>query len=193
MKKIIVALQISLDGFIEGLNGEIDWIDTWEDRFGIMSEIDTFIMGGGMYGGYEFYWRSILADPTGVLPFSGKTATVGEVEYARFADQTPHLILTNSLTDVSWSAARVVNDFDAIRDLKRQDGKDIHAVGGATFVGSLFREGLVDEVRLLVHPVILGGGKALFKDVAERHALTLVKNEALDTGHVLLTYAVRAD
>jgi dihydrofolate reductase len=193
MRKIIVALQMSLDGFIEGRNGEIDWIDTWEDRFGIMPEIDTFIMGGGMYEGYEFYWRSILADPTGVLPFSGKSATAGEVEYARFADKTPHFVLSSSSTDISWDAARIVHDVEVFRALKQAPGKDIHALGGATFVGSLFRAGLVDEVRLLVHPIILGEGKSLFKDVADRHLLTLISSKALGSGHVLLTYKMRSD
>lgn len=192
MRKIIVALQMSLDGFIEGPDGEIDWIDTWEDRFDIMKDIDTFIMGGGMYPGYEYYWRSILADPAGILPFSGKAATAGEVEYARFADRTPHFILSNSLSELTWDVARLVQDIQVFRELKQQAGKDIHALGGATFVGSLFREGLVDEVRLLVHPIILGDGKSLFKDVAGRHSLMLIGNEALGSGHVLLTYGLPA-
>jgi dihydrofolate reductase len=191
MRKIVAALQISLDGFIEGPNGEIDWIDTWEDRFQLTPQIGAFVMGGGMYAGYEFYWRSILADPSGILPFSGKTATAGEVEYAMFADKTPHYVLSNTLQEVSWEITRVVHSMEEIRDLKQQSGDDIHALGGAGFVGSLLNEGLVDEIRLLVHPVILGGGKALFKDVELRQSLRLVKSDARDSGHLLLTYAVQ--
>jgi dihydrofolate reductase len=193
MRKIVAALQVSLDGFIEGSNGEIDWIDTWEDRFNIRQDIDTLIMGGGMYAGYEYYWRSIRANPTAVLPFSGKIATAGEIDYAHFADRTPHFILSNSLTEVTWGIARVVHEIEVFREMKKQPGKDIHALGGATFIGSLFREKLVDEIRLLVHPVILGDGKSLFKNVAERQSLTLVGNQRFDSGHLLLTYASRAN
>lgn len=78
MRKIIAALVVSLDGFIEGPNGELDWIETWEDAFDLLAQIDTCILGRRMYPGYEQYWGAILADPKGVLPFSGKVATSGE-------------------------------------------------------------------------------------------------------------------
>ncbi|UTY56173.1 hypothetical protein [Massilia sp. erpn] len=62
MRKIIAALQISLDGFIEGVGGELDWIDTWDDSFGLVPQIDTCILGSGMYPGYAQYWSAILAN-----------------------------------------------------------------------------------------------------------------------------------
>ena len=82
MRKIIAALQVSVDGFIEGPNGELDWVDTWEDPFDLSHQIDACVLGAGMYPGYEQYWRAILANPGGILPFTGRVATPGEIEYA---------------------------------------------------------------------------------------------------------------
>ena len=75
MRKIIAALVVSVDGFIEGPNGELDWVDTWEDPFDLLPQIDTCILGRGMYPGYEQYWGAILANPEGVLPFTRKVAS----------------------------------------------------------------------------------------------------------------------
>jgi dihydrofolate reductase len=188
MRKLIAALQVSLDGLIEGPNGELDWIGDWEDTFDLLSEIDVLVLGGGMYPGYEQYWMAILADPEGVLPLTGRPATKGEVEYARFADRTPHFVLSKTLNTVTWHTTRIVRDVANIRALKRQPGKNIHAVGGATFISSLMNEALIDELRLTVHPIVLGKGKALFKDVRDRHELELVKAEPLPGGRVTLTY-----
>jgi hypothetical protein len=97
MRKIIAGLQVSLDGFIEGPNGELDWVRTWEDSFDLLPQIDTCILGRGMYPGYEQYWRAILANPDGILPFTGKVASMGEIAYARFADKTPQIVLSKTL------------------------------------------------------------------------------------------------
>jgi dihydrofolate reductase len=73
--------------------------------------------------------------------------------------------------------------------MKREPGKDMHAVGGATLVCSLMNQRLIDELRLVVHPIVLGGGKALFKDVKERHALKFLGSKPLRSGLVRLTYS----
>lgn len=192
MRQIIAALQVSVDGFIEGSNGELDWVDTWEDPFDLLPQIDTCILGRGMYPGYEQYWRAILANPEGILPFTGKVASKGEVAYARFADRTPHIVLSKTLDKVAWKTTRIVRDVEEIRDMKQQPGKDMHAVGGAALVSSLMNLGLIDELRLIVHPIVLGGGKALFKDVKERHALKLLGAKPLKSGMVRLTYRTQS-
>jgi dihydrofolate reductase len=188
MRKIIAALRVSLDGFIEGPNEELDWVDTWEDPFDICHQVDTCILGRRMYPGYEQYWATILADPESVLPFTGRVASKGEIEYARFAGKTPHIVLSRTLNEVSWKNTRIVRTAVEIRKMKQQAGKDMYAVGGATLVSSLMNLGLIDELRLVVQPVILGGGKALFKDVNERHALKFVEAKPLESGMVHLTY-----
>jgi dihydrofolate reductase len=189
MRKIIAALQVSLDGLIEGPDGELDWVETWEDTFDLLSQIDTCILGRRMYPGYEQYWSAILANPEGILPFTGKVASKGEIEYAHFAEKTPHIVLSRTLDGVAWNNTRIVRDVDEIRKIKQHPGKDMHAVGGATLVSSLMNLGLIDELRLVVQPVVLGKGKALFKDVKERHVLKLLEAKPLTSGVVRLTYS----
>jgi dihydrofolate reductase len=189
MRKIIAALQVSVDGFIEGPNGELDWIETWEDPFDLVPQIDTCILGRGMYPGYEQYWSAILANPEGILSFTGKVPSKGEIAYARFADKTTHIVLSKTLDTVAWKNTRIVRDVEVIRHMKQEHGKNIHAVGGATLVSSLMNVGLIDELRLIVHPIVLGGGKALFKDVKQRHALKRLGAKPLESAKVYLTYS----
>jgi dihydrofolate reductase len=191
MRQMIAALQVSVDGLIEGPGGEVDWIGAWDDSFDLLGQIDTCVLGGRTYAGYEQYWRAILADREGVLPLTGKVASEAEVAYARFADRTPHLVVSTTLEDVTWGTARIVRDVDEIRRVKQQPGKDIYVVGGAALVSSLMNLGMIDELRLTVHPLLLGRGTALFKDVTDRHALTLVLAEPrTGSGKLSLVYRI---
>jgi dihydrofolate reductase len=115
MRKIIAALQVSVDGFIEGPNGELDWAkaedeETWRDIFETLTHVDTFILGRAMYPGYEQYWLAVLANPNGPLPFGGGPATKNEIAYARLADKTTHIVLSRSLDKVEWKTSRIVRD-----------------------------------------------------------------------------------
>ncbi len=197
MRKIIAALQVSVDGFIEGPKGELDWAimedeETWRDVFAMLESVDTCILGRVMYPDYEQYWLAVLANPTGSLPLRGKSATKNEIAYARWADKTPHIVVSKTLAEVEWKTARIVRDVEEIRKLKQQPGKDMYVVGGATLVSSLMNAGLIDEVKVMVNPVILGGGKALFKDVNERKSLELVRTRPLKSGKVSLTYSTQS-
>ena len=180
MRKIIAAMRVSVDGFIQGPKRETDWVNTWEDLFDLLPQIDTCIVGRGMYPGHKQYWDSILTNP--------KAASKGEIAFARFTERTPHIILSKTLKKVTWKNTRIVRDLEEIRQMKQQPGKDIYAVGGARLFCSLMNQRLIDEVRLLVYPIVLGGGKALFKDVHERHALKFVGVKPLESGLVRLTY-----
>ena len=193
MRKIIAGLIVSVDGFIEGPNGELDWVETWEDPFDLLPQIDTCILGGKMYPGYEQYWSAVLANPKGTLPFTGKVASEGEIAYAHFAERTPHVVLSKTLAKVTWKNTRIVRDIEEIRRMKQRPGKDMHAVGGATLVGSLMNQRVIDELRLVVYPIVLGGGKALCKDVRERHALQFLGAKPLESGLVRLTYSTSPD
>jgi dihydrofolate reductase len=187
-RKIIAALQVSLDGLIEGRDGDVGWIGSWEDSFDLLPEIDTCVLGGGMYPGYEEYWLAVLTHPERPVPLTGRVPSPGEIEYARFADRTPHVVLSRTLDTVGWRTARIVRDVAAIRALKHEPGRHIHAVGGASLVSSLMDAGLVDELRLTVHPVVLGTGKPLFGGVTGPHRLELAGAEPLTGGRVALTY-----
>jgi dihydrofolate reductase len=197
-RKIIAALNVSVDGFIEGPNGEMDWVmmeddETWRDLFEMLTHVDTFILGRVMYPGYEQYWLAVLADPDAILPLSGRVASKNEIAFAHLADSRQHLVLSRTMDKVAWKTTRVVRDVDEIRKMKQQPGKDMYAVGGAMLVSSLMNLGLVDEVKLFVNPLILGGGKALFKDVKDRHALKLVQAKPFKSGRVSLTYVTQPE
>jgi dihydrofolate reductase len=191
MRRVISAMQISVDGYIEDPDAKQDWVENWEDEYGLLDQVDTCVLGNGMYDGYEEYWTSALENPKGKLPFSGKLPSPGEVAYAKWAAKTPHIVVsrTRKPQDVKWSNTRVISDLEDIRKLKEQSGKDIHVVGGATLVSNMINAGLVDEIRLMVNPVLLGGGKALFGGVTERHYLKFVTAEQRDRGKVYLTYS----
>lgn len=185
MRKIIAAFRMSLDGFIEA-NDKQDWVDSWGDIFEITPEIDTCILGGGMYPGYEQYWSAVLANPHGILPFTGKAPAADEIDYAHFVEKTPHIVLSTTSKDVKWKNTSIVRTVEEIRKLKEQSGKDIYAVGGPTFVSSLLNLHLIDELRLLINPIILGGGKLLFRNVTERHLLKLVTAQPFRSGVKLI-------
>lgn len=193
MRKIIAALQVSVDGFIEGPNGEMDWAmtedeETWSEIFEMLAHVDTFILGRKMYPGYEQTWLAVLSDPGGILPLSGRVASKNEIAYARLADKIPHFVLSSTLDKVAWKTTQIVRDVEDIRKMKQQPGKDMYAVGGATLVSSLMNLGLIDELHLMMNPLVLGGGKALFKDVRERHALKLIRAKPLKSSKVSLIY-----
>jgi dihydrofolate reductase len=167
--------------------------ETWRVLFEMLTHIDTFILGRKMYPNYEQYWLAVLADPDTILPLSGRVASKNEIAFEHLADSRQHLVLSRTLDKVAWKTTRIVCDVDEIRKMKQQPGNDMYAVGGAKLVSNLMNRGLVDELRLLVNPLILGGGKALFKDVKDRHALKLVQVKPFMSGRVSLTYVMQPE
>jgi dihydrofolate reductase len=114
-----------------------------------------------------------------------------EIAYAQLAAKTPHYVVSRTLNSVSWpTTARIIRDIAELRTLKGQAGKNMYVVGGATLVASLLNADLIDELRLIVHPILLGGGKALFSGVNERRGLDLVQAKSTESGRVVLTYRV---
>ena len=147
-----------------------------------------------MYPDYGAFWESIEANPDRVPPFQEQVPTTSEVAYARLAAKTPHIVLSTTLTSVSWPpTAQVIRDVAELRTLKRQPGKNMYVVGGATLVASLLNENLIDELRLIIHPIVLGKGQGLFSSVTRRLLLDLVQARANECGRVIVTYRRRAE
>ena len=130
----------------------------------------------------------IAADPQSASGMLGREATEGEVEYAYWTQRTPHFVLSTTLNDVSWDNARVMRDVSEVRSLRDEPGAAIYVIGGAALVANLMNEDLVDELRLIVHPIILGGGKSPFAGITDRRKLELVRSDAGRSGRVTLTY-----
>ncbi|MCH5598289.1 dihydrofolate reductase family protein [Niabella ginsengisoli] len=194
-RKWISAMQVSLDGFVEDLDGKTDWIDSWADAIQLIDDVDTFLLGGHMYPGYGEYWGSIHENPQHIPPNpevpsqERRLPSSSEIEYAQLAAKTPHVILSTTLNSVSWPKAQIVRDIAALQELKSTPGKNTYVVGGAGLVTSLMDAGLIDELRLIVHPIILGSGKPLFK-VVRQQRLQFVEAQPSKSGRVILTYRI---
>jgi dihydrofolate reductase len=190
MRKLIAGMKISVDGKFEGPEGYADWVEAWSEDYGLTQQIDACVVGGGMYPHYEQYWTTIQNEPGKPHWLSNRIPTPGEVEWARFAAQTPHYVLSSTLTSALWPKTSFLRGIEGIAALKQQPGKDIYLMGGARITANLIDAGLVDELRLIVYPLIAGEGKALFATTKRRHGLELRKAQQLQGGRVSLIYGI---
>jgi dihydrofolate reductase len=191
-RTLISAMQVTLDGYVLGPDGDADSFESWADGLELLPPVDAFVLGGGMFPDYEQFWGAILDNPR-AADMLGRVPYPREVTYARVAAETPHLVLSTTLTDTSWPTARIVRDIGEVRAVRQQPGNAVYVVGGPGLVTSLINAGLLDELRLIVHPVAAGGGQALFGGIAERQPLELVSAEPMGRGRVNLTYRLRTN
>lgn len=191
MRKLISGMKVSLDGRINGAGGaDADWVETWSDEYGMMERVDACVLGGGMYSGYEPYWDAIHEHPDRPNPETGRPLTPGEIQWAHFAAHTPHHVLSRRPVSAKWSDTRILQGVEDVAELKRQPGKDIYLVGGAETVAGLVNARLVDELQLIVYPLVSGEGKPLFGTAKLRRDFEFRDAEPLSAGRVRLTYAL---
>ncbi len=190
MRRLIAGMKVSVDGKIEGPEGYADWVEAWSEDYGLTSQIDACLLGAGMYPGYEGYWTAIQNEPDKPIWITGKAPTPQEIEWARFVGHTPHYVLSSTLTSALWPKTSFLRRIEDVTDLKKQPGKDIYLMGGARITASLIEAGLVDELRLIVYPLIAGSGKALFATMDRRRGLELRKVQQLKDGRVSLIYGI---
>lgn len=193
MRKLIAAMKVSLDGKTEGTEGMADWVEAWSEDYGLTPQIGACLIGGGMYPGYERYWTGLQAEPGKPAWITGSPPTPAELEWAEFAARTPHYVLSKSLTSAAWPNTSFIRDLDEVAGLKDQPGKDIYLMGGARITASLFDAGLVDELRLLVYPLVVGEGPSLFTPEIRRRNLDLREAQQLPKGLVRLVYRVQSN
>jgi len=185
MRRLILKMSVSLDGFVAGPNGEADWMFRSRDDGGrrwveeTLWQAGLHIMGSRSYFAMGGYW------PTAT---DALAAPMNEIPKAIFTRQAS--LDTSSLASPSWAQAEVVNgDLAAeIGRLKQQPGKDILAHGGAEFAQSLAAAGLIDEYRLVVHPVALGKGLSLFGKLGKPLDLELHSTTIFRSGTAALVY-----
>jgi dihydrofolate reductase len=184
LRRLYVSMIVSLDGFIEGPGRELDWFqdDAHFDRYA-QEMIDS--VGLALYGrrAYELmlsYWPDAERNP--------RSPT--DLAFARKMNALPKLVLSRTLDRAEWNNTRIVKDRvgETIAELKQQPGKPIVAWAGAGLVSTLTRLGLVDEYRLIVHPVLLGRGTPLFQDIEARRQLRLVRTTQLGDQLAVLCY-----
>lgn len=191
-RRFIAAMQVTLDGYSLGPDGTADWVDSWADGLGLLPQVDAFVLGAGMFSDYEVFWAAVQKDPAAVAEWLGRDPYPRELEYARVAAETPHLVLSSTLDAATWPTAQIVRDLDGLRTFKAQAGGPVYVVGGAGLVRSLIDAGLLDELRLIVHPVAVGAGTPLLAGIARRQDLELVGSERTSAGRVNLTYRLTA-
>ena len=171
MRKIILQLAVSLDGYIEGPNGEFDWCFTDQDygMSAFFKRIDTTFMGRKTY----------------------ELALAMEGEITAGFPKMKEYVFSKTLKKVKEGVVLIKRNIKKeVEKIKNEKGRDIWLFGGAELISSLMNLELVDEIILAVHPVILGGGKVLFKEIKERTWLTLADHKIYPGGLVFLTYKV---
>jgi dihydrofolate reductase len=183
-RKLILSIQITLDGYVAGPNDEADWLinsdEDWDDLLSTCEEADTFLVGRKMYPGYSEHWQSVLKKPD---------SDPNELKFATIADRSQHIVFTKGGFEPDWHNTRVAHDLPVeVAKLKTLNGKNIIAWGGANFAFNLIKLGLVDEYRFALNPTILGSGKALFSEEEKRKDLVLIDAKPLRSGLIIVRY-----
>ena len=131
-RDLIAVLQTTLDGKILDADGGSDWVDSWADGLELLPAVDGFVLGAGMFSGYEQFWAAILENPAAAAEMLGRDPYPREIAYAEVAARTEHLVLSATLADVTWPSARIVRSIEELRRFKHADLGTVYVVGGPT-------------------------------------------------------------
>ena len=184
MRKVVVSEYVTLDGVMEDPGGAEKtkhggWsFQFWSEeaakfKFDELFASDALLLGRVTYQGFAAAWPN--AQGTG--------------EYGERMNSIPKYVASTTLTQIEWNATLIKGDLaEEVSRLKQQPGMDILVFGSGEFAQTLIQHNLVDEYRLMVHPVVLGGGKRLFRDGSDMKVLKLVETKAFSSGVVILIY-----
>ncbi|MGH9728841.1 MAG: dihydrofolate reductase family protein [Candidatus Acidiferrales bacterium] len=189
MKKLIWLVDMSLDGFMSGPNGELDWAganmddEMWEDVIELLNTVDTALFGRVTYQAFESYWPGAAKNPA---------SPKNEQDFSRWIEKAPKSVASGTLKQLAWKNSMLLSGdvAEGVSKMKAQPGKNALMFGSCSLAAHLLKAGLIDELRIRVHPVVLGAGRALFKDGAGRQKLKLIKSRIFGSGVVALRYDV---
>jgi dihydrofolate reductase len=179
MRKVVASELVSLDGV---MGSPQDWAFSYSDdemeqaNASGMAASDALLLGRATYQEFASYW-----------PYQNSA----DQPYTDYLNSTPKFVVSTTLEEpLEWQNSTLIkgNLAEEITELKRLPGKDITIIGSAALVQSLLADGLLDELRLMVHPLVLGGGKRIFGDGGDQKALELLDSKTFDTGVLYLTY-----
>jgi dihydrofolate reductase len=175
MRKVILSMMVSLDGYIEGRDPSYNWHNWNEEMAAYMMDffgkVDTFIYGRKSYEDMVAYWPPL------------------EDDFANIMNQTPKLVYSRSLEEAVWNATLVREvSVSHIQKLKQEPGKDIVLFAGADLAASFMEKNLIDEYRLIINPLVLGGGKPLFKNMSHPFHLKFKQSINFECGNIILIY-----
>lgn len=183
MRKLKLQMQLSLDGFVAGPNGEMDWmVWNWDEPLNkyvgdITESVDCIVLGRVLAQGFIDYWANAAANPE-------------TVPGAQKLNDTPKVVFTKTLESNEWSNTTLAKGdlVEEITALKNQSGNDIIAYGGGNFVSDLIKHNLIDEYHLFINPTILGNGMPIFKSLEDKLNLQLIESRGFECGIVVLCY-----
>ncbi|HZK97582.1 MAG TPA: dihydrofolate reductase family protein [Prolixibacteraceae bacterium] len=178
MRKIIAAINMTLDGFCDH-TAIIPDDEIHQHYADLLSTADTVLYGRITYQLMEF-WRTVVENPTGNKAMD---------EFALIMDNVPKIVFSHTLKNVEWKSAKLASRAieDVVLELKQQSGKDIF-VGSRSLILQLMKLNLIDEYQLCVHPVVAGSGLPLFENINDRTILKLLKTKIFSGGAVTLYY-----
>ncbi|HKH63498.1 MAG TPA: dihydrofolate reductase family protein [Flavitalea sp.] len=187
MRKVVVSMNVTLDGFMSGSNCELDWhFSSWTKEmadllYEQLSKADTILLGRITYNAMAAYWPAKALD----LSFPRE-----DLAFADLMNNYTKLVFSKTHAISQWSNSKLLtgDPADEILKLKQKEGKDIIIYGSGKIVNCLAKSHVIDEYRLWVHPVLLGKGKLLFKDLEKEYRLKLFKTKTFSSGVVLLYY-----
>jgi len=186
MRKVIASIHTTLDGFVTGPTGDennLDWLfpgvnEVQADVEDFLRSVDTMLLGRVTYEGFVAFWPA------------------QDGEFADWMNETPKIVFSRTARDVAWGGRdniTLIHEGVAkrVKALKQQKGRDMVTLGSGGLVQSFTDLGLIDEYRLVVHPVVLGSGKRLLGSAGQRRNLELLRTKRYEGGAVLLHYRVK--
>jgi len=183
MRKLKLQMQMSVNGFVGGPNGELDWMTwNWDDEIKnyvneLTDSVDTILLGRKMTDGFVSHWTNVVKN----LPNDESYL------FAKKMVDKPKIVFTKTLNESKWENTRLAKGdiTEEVNHVRNETGKDIIVYGGAGFVTSLIKNNLIDEFHLFVNPAAIGNGLTIFD---ERKNFKLVRSVAFPCGIVLLNY-----
>lgn len=187
MRKVISFMHMSLDGFVSGLNGELDWVKVDDEIFDYVGkrigEGDTALYGRVTYQMMENYWPTAADQPN---------ASKHDIEHSKWYAKVHKVVLSKTLKGEGLNNTEIISDnlSDGIKEIKQQEGNDILLFGSPTATHALSQLNLIDGYWLFVNPVILGRGIPLFVDIRDKIKLNLLTTRRFASGVTELSYVV---
>jgi dihydrofolate reductase len=184
MRKLKLQMQLSVDGYVAGPNGEMDWMrwDWGDDIKNYVKEftapVDTLLLGRKLAEGFIPHWAGLMQDPATADHFTKKMV------------DTHKVVFSKTLKESAWeNTVLATGDLvEEVNKLKAMDGGDLVTYGGASFTSALIKAGLIDEYHLFINPAAIGDGMPIFKQLEGKLSLKLIKSQAFEIGIVVLFY-----
>lgn len=192
MRKLKLQVQMSIDGFVGRVSGELDWITwNWGDDIKkyvneLHDSVDTILLGRKMTDGFISHWLSVVDKKD-----ESSKELKENYEFAKRMIDIPKVVFTKTIKKHNWVNTSLANGdlTEEIKNLKEKSGKDIIVYGGAGFVSSLVKENLIDEYNFFINPAVIGKGSEIFSHLKDVRTLKIVDSRAFDCGIVVNKYS----